>query len=84
MKNLSNIIITLYTLYSEPDPDPGSLEKTDPLPKFTIMVKNSFLVNLRVLISNMTIIFSKFQSKDTQIRQFSSQIYFFQHETLLF
>ena len=30
MKNLSNIIITLYTLSSEPDPDPGSLEKTDP------------------------------------------------------
>ena len=66
MKNLSNIIITLYTLYSELDPDPGSLEKTDPLPKFIIMAKNSFLVNLRVLISNMTIIFSKFHSKDTQ------------------
>lgn len=35
--------------------DPGPLEKLDPMPKFTKSVKNSFLTNLSLLVSNMTI-----------------------------
>ena len=37
--------------------NPGSLEKVDPIPNFTVGVKDSFLTNLRVLISYMTIVF---------------------------
>ena len=37
--------------------DPGPLEKADPTWKFTVWVKDTFLTNLRVLISNMTIVF---------------------------
>ena len=52
-----------HTLSSRPGPgpglsekaDPGPLEKPDPIPKFTVRVKDSFLTNLKVLISNMTI-----------------------------
>ena len=32
------------------------LEKADPIPQFTVWGKDSFLTNLRVLISNMTIV----------------------------
>ena len=39
--------------------DPRPLEKADPIPKFTVWVKDSFLTNLWVLISNMTIAFFK-------------------------
>ena len=35
----------------------GSLEKADPIPKFTVWVKDSLITNLRMLISNMTIAF---------------------------
>ena len=65
----------------EPEPDPDlkkrwnlDLYKTDPTPMFTILVKNSFLINLMVMISNMKIVFFKFQSKKIQLRQFLSQI----------
>ena len=37
--------------------DPRTLEKMDPIPKFTMMGKNSFLIIPRLLISNMTIVF---------------------------
>ena len=37
--------------------EPGLLEKVDPIPKFTVLVDDSFLTNCRVLISNMTIVF---------------------------
>ena len=45
-----------HTLYSVPGagPGPGPSEKADPIPKFTVWVKDSYLTNLRVLISNMT------------------------------
>ena len=43
--------------------DNGSLEKVDPIPKFTVSVKNSFLTNWRLLISNMAIVFLKFDPK---------------------
>ena len=33
------------------------LEKADPIPKFTVWVKDSFLTDSRVLISNMTTVF---------------------------
>ena len=54
-----------HTLSSRPGPgpglsekaDPGPLEKPDLIPKFTVRVKDSFLTNLKVLISNMTIVF---------------------------
>ena len=38
----------------------GSSEKVDPMSKFSIMVKNSLLIKLSVLISNMTIVYFKF------------------------
>ena len=49
----------------DPNPGPGllekvhsrPLEKADHVPKSTVWVKNSILTNLRVLISNMTIVF---------------------------
>ena len=34
--------------------DPKTLEKTDPISKLTVWVKDSLMTNLRVLISNMT------------------------------
>ena len=37
--------------------DPEPLEKVYPKPKFPSWVKISFLTNLRVLISNTTIVF---------------------------
>ena len=37
--------------------EPGPLEKADPIPYFTVWVKNSYLKNPRVLISNITIVF---------------------------
>ena len=43
--------------------DPGTLGKADPMPKFIITVKNSFLINLRALISNMIIVFSNSSPK---------------------
>ena len=54
-----------HTLQSEPGPGPrpskkvslGPLEKASAMPKFTILVKNDFLINLRALISNVTIVF---------------------------
>ena len=54
-----------HTLKSGPGPGPGpsekgeasTLEKVDPIQKSTICVKSSISTNLRVLISNMTIVF---------------------------
>ena len=43
----------LYKADKDSDPD---LQKADPIPKFNVRVKNSFLTNFSVLISNMTII----------------------------
>ena len=40
--------------------DPGPLEKMDLMPKFTTFVKETVLLNTRVLMSNMTIAFLKF------------------------
>ena len=54
--------------------DPVPLEKADPTPKFTVLVKNLFLRNLRVLISNITIVFLKVQPNNTKTRQFWSKI----------
>ena len=47
---------------AEPHPDhqksgPRTLEKVDPITKFTMMAKNSFLIIPRLLISNMTTVF---------------------------
>ena len=42
---------------------PRHLEKADPIPKFTVWVKDSLKANLRVLISNMTIVFYNSSSK---------------------
>ena len=56
--------IKCHTLYlqkfgplEKADPEPW--EKVDPMPKFTILVKNTFMANYRLLISNMTTIFLK-------------------------
>ena len=35
--------------------DPRHLEKVDPIPKLTVWVKGAFMINSKVLISNMTI-----------------------------
>ena len=43
--------------------DPGSLKTADPMLKFTIMVKIFFL-NLRLLISNMKIVFTNPSPKE--------------------
>ena len=59
----SHVRMAYFIKPTEPGPgtsekaDPGPLEKADPIPKFTVWVKDSFLTNLRVLISNMTIVF---------------------------
>ena len=51
----------LYKADLDPDPDPQKkwtpefLEKADPILKLVVLVKHSYLTNLRVLISNMTI-----------------------------
>ena len=42
-----------------------ALQKVDPIPKFTVRVKDSFLTNSRVLISNMTIVFFKILAQKT-------------------
>ena len=60
--NLSTKYGILYKADPHQDPDlqkanPGSLEKADPIPNFTVGVKDSFLTNLRLLISNMTVVF---------------------------
>ena len=53
----------LYNVNHEPDKgllekaDPVPLEKADPTPNITVQVKNSFLTNSSVLISNMTSFF---------------------------
>ena len=60
-----------HTLQSGPGPapgslekaDPGPLEKADPIPKFTVRFKDSFQTNLRVLVSNMTIVFQNSSPK---------------------
>ena len=48
----------LYKADPDSNPDlqknPGHLENKDRMPKFTVLVKSSFLINWRVLISNMT------------------------------
>ena len=52
-----------------PDPDPKKatdhrpLEKVNPIPKFTLSVKNSCFKDLGALISNMTIAFSNSNPK---------------------
>ena len=40
--------------------DPGPLEKMDFMSKFTTFVKETVLLNTRVLMSNITIAFLKF------------------------
>ena len=65
--------------------DPGPLEKVDPIPKFTVLTKNLFLTNLKVLIPNMTLAFKiaaqKYLSKlflVTDLKRFcSAQIFAF-------
>ena len=53
----------LYNVNQEPDKglsekaDPVPLEKADPTPNIIVQVKNSFLTNSSVLISNMTSFF---------------------------
>ena len=47
--------------------DPGRLEKADPIPKFTVLVKDSYLTISRVLISSMTILFSNSNPKIPKI-----------------
>ena len=42
-----------------PGPGPGPIEKVDPTPKFTASIKDSFLTNLRALVSNTTIVILK-------------------------
>ena len=71
--NYQNFILvwegTLCKVDLGPDPDlqknsnPGPLEKLDFSKKFTVWVKNSYLTNLKVLISNMTMLFSNFSPK---------------------
>ena len=43
--------------------EPGHLEKVDPMPECTILVKTSFLINLGVLISNFILVFTNISSK---------------------
>ena len=50
------------TLFLFKKVDAGLLEKTDSMPRFTITVRNPFLINSRVFISNMTIVFSNSSS----------------------
>ena len=64
---MCTLISTLYKVNPDPDQDlekkqtdPGPLEKADPIAKFIARIKNSFLTNSRVLISNMAIVFLKF------------------------
>ena len=63
-----------HTLESEPVPGRGPSEKVDPIPKFTVWVKDSFLTNSRVLISNITIVFSKILAQKTPNQAVWSQI----------
>ena len=35
---------------------PWTLEKTNPMSNFTVLVKNKFLINSRVMILNMTVV----------------------------
>ena len=56
-------IMEYFTKRTGPGPgpsekaNPGSLEEVDPIPNFTVVVKDLFLTNLRELISNMTIVY---------------------------
>ena len=53
------------------------LEKSGPYIKFTVSAKNSFLTNSRVLISNITKDFFKFQLRNTHVKHFGYQIWSF-------
>ena len=80
---MPSLIDILYK--AEPDPDPGLQQKwtLDLQEKRTLHqnllyeLKTHFLTNLRLLISNMTIVFLKSLPKNTQIRHFWSQIQVF-------
>ena len=78
--SIHHIPIPRHTLESGPGPgssekvNPGTLEKAGGS-KFTIMVKNSFLINFRVLILNATTAFFKFWPKSTQVMHFWSKTY---------
>ena len=69
--SILEVLLGRHTLQSEPGPGPGRLEKADPRPlekadliqKFTVSIKNLFLTNLMMLISNMTILFSNSSQK---------------------
>ena len=58
-------------------PDPGPLEKADLITKFTVWVKDSFLRNLRVMISDTVIAFSNSSQSNAffgpKFRHFFSQ-----------
>ena len=49
-----------HTLKSGPIPsekaDPGTLENPNPITNFPVWIKNLFVINSKVLISNMTIV----------------------------
>ena len=80
---MPSLIDILYK--AEPDPNPGLQQKwtLDLQEKRTLHqnllyeLKTHFLTNLRLLISNMTIVFLKSLPKNTQIRHFWSQIQVF-------
>lgn len=46
--------------------NPRHLEKANLLPKLTVLAKNLFLTNLRVLLSNIAIFFKRLQAKSTK------------------
>lgn len=67
-----------YLMGSVPRPSgkvgPEPLETADPKPKITVLVKGLFLINLRVITSNMSLAFLKLQPKNAQIRYSWSQV----------
>ena len=65
----SHVRLAYFTKPTRPGPGtsekayPGPLEKADSIPKFTVLVKDSYLTISRLLISNMTILFSNSNPK---------------------
>ena len=45
--------------------DPATLEKMHPVPTLIVLLKNFLLTNLRVLISNRTLVFKKYSPNKT-------------------
>ena len=59
----SHVRMAYFTKPTGPGPGPRTSEKADPIPKFTVLVKDSYLTISRVLISSMTILFSNSNPK---------------------